>query len=386
MDTPSAVSVIIPTFNRRESLGLTLDALNSQTYPPSAFEVIVVDDGSTDGTCAMLEARSRSYRYRLVVLKSERRGPGSARNRGLDAANGDIVLFTDSDCLPHREWVELLSDCVASSGAQAGGRIEVAKDAPLVAQVTNYVMNSWLGGFGRRWGLLGFLPGRRLRTMNAGVLRTCAKLVGGFRCSAGSYGEDTEFGEALERHGWPLDYCESAVVYHREDRKATDYMFEAAAKGVAQVRLFRRGAIRFRGIHILPMALVVLLLGTVVSAISPGPFTIWVWAIWAVYAMLLQVHAFRAATGLRSVIAVVMVPPVAFSLHLSYGVGSFLGLVAISPPRKGPSCPTWQTKRSLALGVPKPKPGRVAVRAVLLHADSKLVRTADPTQFATRYS
>lgn len=93
--SPPLVSVVIPTHNRRDDLLRCLKALDAQTLPAPAFEVIVSDDGSTDRTRETVEG----YRppYALKYLRQENRGPASARNAGVQAASGEIVLFIGDD-------------------------------------------------------------------------------------------------------------------------------------------------------------------------------------------------------------------------------------------------------------------------------------------------
>lgn len=95
------VSVIIATRNRRDSLRRTLSALEKQTLTP--HEVIVVDDGSNDGTGTMLAAE---FPGAIYLRLDERRGPAAARNRGVRAATAALVAFTDDDCIPPPGWLE----------------------------------------------------------------------------------------------------------------------------------------------------------------------------------------------------------------------------------------------------------------------------------------
>lgn len=98
------VSVIIPTYNRKQTLLKTLDSVLAQTYPRDLYEVIVVDDGSIDGTEEALEP----LLSRILYFKQENKGPATARNLGITHARGEIVAFTDDDCVVPLNWIEAL--------------------------------------------------------------------------------------------------------------------------------------------------------------------------------------------------------------------------------------------------------------------------------------
>jgi len=96
------VSVVIPTFNRLEALAEVLQGLEFQQAAP-AFEVVVVDDGSSDGTSSWL--RSRTFNLPLRVLTQENRGPAAARNTGVAVAQGPWVAFLGDDTVPSPGWL-----------------------------------------------------------------------------------------------------------------------------------------------------------------------------------------------------------------------------------------------------------------------------------------
>lgn len=96
------VSVIIPTYNRRVILQKCLTNLAGQTLDPAKYEVIVVDDASTDHTAQMVSALQTPYQLRYLPL-AERTGPGGARNVGIRAARADLLVFLDSDLVPAPE-------------------------------------------------------------------------------------------------------------------------------------------------------------------------------------------------------------------------------------------------------------------------------------------
>lgn len=98
------VSVVLPAHNCRELLRLCLAGFATQTYPHTRFEVVVVDDASTDGTAAM--ARDQSLPYPCKVLElPDNRGPATARNRGLAAADGELIIFCDADTVAPPEFI-----------------------------------------------------------------------------------------------------------------------------------------------------------------------------------------------------------------------------------------------------------------------------------------
>lgn len=117
-------SVIIPTRNRPEMLERCLTALDGQTIPRDDFEVIVVDDG---GTAALDGVVARHARIRL--LRQENRGPAVARNAGIAAARGEVIVLTDDDCRPEPEWLAELARAVAETPESGiGGNVKPAPE------------------------------------------------------------------------------------------------------------------------------------------------------------------------------------------------------------------------------------------------------------------
>jgi glycosyltransferase involved in cell wall biosynthesis len=102
------VSVIIPTYNRKQELNGLLSSLQQQTLPASDFEIIVVDDGSSDGTLAYLKTLVADGRENLFFCYQKNQGPGAARNCGMAMARGALFAFTDTDCRPLPDWLEEL--------------------------------------------------------------------------------------------------------------------------------------------------------------------------------------------------------------------------------------------------------------------------------------
>ncbi len=128
-----SISLIIPTYNRAASLKRALESASYLDYPPDRYEIIVVDNGSTDSTPAVVkEARQNNPTNRLVYVREERLGLHNARHAGVWAARGDILLFTDDDATFDPGWLSAYAEAFDSHPdmAAAGGPVRAAWEAP----------------------------------------------------------------------------------------------------------------------------------------------------------------------------------------------------------------------------------------------------------------
>ena len=102
-------SVVIPTYNKKDSLEITLTALGHQTYPPEKYEVVVINDGSTDQTEMSVSALKTPYQ--INYMRQENKGRSAARNHGIEKAKGKAIIFFDDDCVPALSFiVNIFSD------------------------------------------------------------------------------------------------------------------------------------------------------------------------------------------------------------------------------------------------------------------------------------
>ena len=105
------VSVVVPTYNAERFLAACLDGLLHQDCPASSCEVIIVDDGSTDGTPGLLDHYADEFETQGRAFKQvriEHGGISAARNAGIEVAGGEVVAFTDSDCFADPGWVSAI--------------------------------------------------------------------------------------------------------------------------------------------------------------------------------------------------------------------------------------------------------------------------------------
>ena len=209
---PHLVSVVVPTRDRLATLELVLDGLARQTAPTSRFEVIVVDDGSSDGTPERLAADRHAFAFSLTVLRQENRGPAAARNRGLQTASGDVVLFIDDDCIPLPDLIE--RHLVSHETEELGVIGRIVWDPTLM--VTPFMAFTDEE----------FFTYHQIRspqdapfacyfTGNASVHRASALAVRGFdEDFPYALHEDVDFAYRLRRQGMRFVFAPDAIVHH----------------------------------------------------------------------------------------------------------------------------------------------------------------------------
>ena len=196
------ISVVIPVRDGAAVLGACLDALAAQVGAPP-FEVVVVDNGSSDATATVAAEHPVGPR----VLHEAARGPYAARNTGIGAARGDAVALTDADCLPEPGWLAAAWQALEDGADLVGGRIvQLVGPDPTVWE--RYDAGTYLDQE-RFVTEQGFAA-----TANLVVRRSVFDAIGGFRPELVASG-DLELGRRATAAGYALVYCADAAVGHR---------------------------------------------------------------------------------------------------------------------------------------------------------------------------
>jgi len=203
------VSVIVPTYNRAALLPHLLHAIAGQIYPSSRLEMIVVDNSSTDGTSELVKRWAEVTAFPVRYVEKTNDGPTSSRNLGASMAQGDILAYTDSDCIPDACWIRN-----AARHLQAHPEVSVVC-GPMLALRTERG-----GMFGSQHEQTtrdtGLYPSGNL------VLRTrCFREVGGYDERFGIYpwgalvrGEDTDLVWRARRRGHRAEFRDDVLVWH----------------------------------------------------------------------------------------------------------------------------------------------------------------------------
>lgn len=214
------ISVVIPTYNRKEQLLTALQALESQSILPGEFEVVVVDDGSTDGTKEAVQGRRYPFAVRYVHQRNQ--GPGTARNVGLREAVGELVLFIGDDIIAVPTLLEEHLIAHATHHAESAailGHVDWPPTMPPNAVMRFVCGDSTLQSAYQHIPALASLDFRFFYTTNISLKRSflVAAADGGiqfdpsFRYAAF---EDSEFALRLTRRGLTIHYWKNALAYH----------------------------------------------------------------------------------------------------------------------------------------------------------------------------
>jgi GT2 family glycosyltransferase len=193
------ISVVIPVRNGEQSLPALLESLAAQTLERSRFEVVVVDNASTDRTAEV--ARSHG----AIVVHEPKPNRSGARNAGARAARADLFAFTDADCEADPGWLEALRSCHDRAPLVAGD-VKVSTGQP--PNPVERFESLW------RFGQEHWVKDGWAATANLFVRREAFEAVGGFDTGWRHIGEDVDFCLRAARAGFSLGWCGEAVVSH----------------------------------------------------------------------------------------------------------------------------------------------------------------------------
>jgi lipopolysaccharide/colanic/teichoic acid biosynthesis glycosyltransferase/glycosyltransferase involved in cell wall biosynthesis len=221
------ISVIVPAHNAGQSLGKCLKALADQTIPTSLYEVIVVDDGSEDGTGAIAEGLGAS------VITQPRSWPAAARNAGIELAAGEIVCFTDADCAPKPDWLEEITapfadpSIIGCKGTYATNQKEIVARFVQLEYEDKYDLL-------RGQSQIDFID-----TYSASYRRDVLLANDGFDQKF-PYLEDQELSFRLSARGYKMVFRPEATVYHLHSDTLVGYLRKKFRIGFWKAQVVRR--------------------------------------------------------------------------------------------------------------------------------------------------
>lgn len=226
----TSLSVIIPAYNASSTVARLCDALARQDYP-HPFEIIVVDDGSSDQTASVLR-RYPTIRY----VHQPNAGPASARNHGARLAGGDFLCFTDSDCVPHPDWISQLM-----AGFDPGTKVAVVMGSYGIANPRSILSRGIQAEimFRHRF-LMPDFP-QAFGSYNFCIKKSVFWTVGGFdeRYRRAS-GEDNDLSYNIIRAGHAIFFQRRALVDHHHTEDVLRYLKEQYRHGFWRASIYAR--------------------------------------------------------------------------------------------------------------------------------------------------
>lgn len=206
-------SVVVAAYNAEKTIRSCLEALLNQSLPRDQYEIIVVDDGSTDSTPDIVKI------YDVKLFKQDNQGPAIARNLGVEKASSEIVLFTDSDCEPDYYWLEKMCKPFQDReiiGAKGFYRTRQKNTAAKFAQIEYEDKYDFMN----RDKYIDFID-----TYSAAYRRDVFLENGGFdSIYTTASGEDSELSYRLALKGYKMVAAPSAIVYHKHPDTLLKYL------------------------------------------------------------------------------------------------------------------------------------------------------------------
>jgi glycosyltransferase involved in cell wall biosynthesis len=241
---PLSLSVVVPCFNAAATLGEQLQAISRQRWE-GPWEVIVADNGSTDGSAAVAEG----CRERLPALRVERaggrKGPGHSRNVGAAAATGEALVFCDADDVVGEGWLAAMGRALSRHDFVAARYDATRLNPPWLVEARGMHQHEGLNPYTYP----PFLP--HAGAGGLGVKRRLHQEIGGFDASLPAL-EDTDYCWRLQLAGHPLYFVADAVVHVRYRQDLGGIFRQTCRLGVCNVLMYRR--YRPRGMPRLPLS------------------------------------------------------------------------------------------------------------------------------------
>ncbi|MFH2070295.1 MAG: glycosyltransferase [Elusimicrobiota bacterium] len=287
------ISVIIPVKNSERTIEKCLVSVTGQDYPD--YEIIVVNDGSTDNTGVILEKFKKNAGVRIIETPGM--GPSSARNMAMMSAKGEYVAFTDGDCIVDRDWLKELLNAFSPADISAeeknkiagtgGAQLSPEDEVPFgrdvqrfmekVGFITEYIKPGAGTGQAGSQGRAGQTGSPRYRfvehnpTCNAMYRKDIIERVGGFQKGLWP-GEDVDLDYRIRKEGYLLVFNPSAMVYHYRTSSIKKFAAMMFNYGRVQTYLVKKYGF-FRKIQYLPI-ITLLALGLIVFLLKWSPLAV----------------------------------------------------------------------------------------------------------------
>ena len=313
-------SIIVPSFNRADEIEELIGSITRLKFDRERFELVIVDDGSTDHTLNLLEKYKNEIGDNLVYFTQKNQGPGAARNTGMSKAKGDFFIFVDSDCTVPENWLTEIDISAQANRADAFGGADTYSDdfSPLLKAI-NYSMTSFIttGGLRGKKGkkLAKFYP----RSFNMGLTRQLWEKIGGF--GSLRHGQDIEFSNRILKSGAVVVFVEKASVFHKRRTNIRRFYKQVFNWGVARINLYKIDNTMLEPLHALPALITLLTILTIILSLVFSPLRILVYAGLILALIILGVSMLDAIRMYKQLKPALLLPLIMPAQIFGYGLG-----------------------------------------------------------------
>jgi glycosyltransferase involved in cell wall biosynthesis len=310
------VSIILTVKNEENKIGETLAALTEIDYP--SYEIILIDGGSTDQTLDIAQ------KFAINIVKTSNSYPGQARNIGIAHAQGNIIAFTDGDCIPNKDWLTNAVSLLKTNQANGvGGPLLPYKKSTFLAKAILNSLSAPLVSAGST----NFIRHNQQRyvkslpSSNAIYPKTILEDVGFFSDEL-RYCEDTELNYRIINKNYKLLFSPNVVVQHNWKVASFLSLFKLMLNyGAGRAIAVRKFRYLFSLINLLPsVSLLFLLLSFIISTQIALLATI-------IYVLIILVPTISAIYQHQNLSLIYVAPFTYIFTHTAYAIGFIFGLI-----------------------------------------------------------
>ena len=223
------ISVIVPVYNREKSIRACIESLLSLSYPKDKIEIIVVDNGSSDNTAKVISE------YPITSIQEKKRGAASARNSGIEISKGEILAFTDSDCLVEGNWAVEIAASFGDRSVSAVIGFSRGIDHNLCAA---FVQRRYEAGWFTKTANGYSLSYKAVDTRNSALRREVVGKCGMFDPEMKRW-EDIELGMRLNSLGYKIHLNPEMIVHHYNPTNISDVTNKKEGDGSACFQIIK---------------------------------------------------------------------------------------------------------------------------------------------------
>lgn len=321
------VSVVVVCYNEKGNIAHCLDSLLAQTTDRSLYEIIVVDNISTDGTREIIALYTAKYDS-IKLVSNPVKGIAGSRNMGINASKYDYIAYTDADCVAPAEWLEILRTGFLMHSnkepalAAVGGANIPPQGVNSFYDALKITLNTFLGNHGSTQGKIyeNDTEVDHIPTVNILYDKNILTKYGCFDESYGSICEDPELNFRLIKAGYRIVFLKNSYVLHYMKTGLFNWARKMFTYGKGRVWIIDKHPDHFRLMYLIPPMFAVSLLLTPLSLHNP-----WFLAPLLYFPVVFFISIFTAFKSKNMALAV-KISLIYFICHFFYGIGGLYGL------------------------------------------------------------